>query len=116
MSILLSTISEFAAVNTDLLQHAIDRVDLRLGFRIGRVDHVQQQVGVPRFLEGRAERGEEVVRQIADEADRVAQQHLAPLREQPAAGPRVERGEELVGDETSAPVSAFMSVLLPAFV
>ena len=38
-----------------------------------RVDHVQQQVGVHRLLERRAERGDQVVRQVADEADRVGE-------------------------------------------
>ncbi len=98
MSILLSTISEFAAVDADLLEHAVDRVDLRLGFRIGRVDDVQQEVGVPRLFERRAERGHQVVRQVADKPDRVAQQDFAPFRQLPAASSRVERGKQLVGD------------------
>ncbi len=44
-----------------------------------------------------------MVRQVADEAHRVAQQHGPPARQLPAAGPRVERGEEQVlGEDVGA--------------
>src|SRR5690606_29004571 len=64
--------------------------------RIARVDHVQEEIGVLRLLEGRAERGEELLRQIADEADRVGDDDLALPREADAPRARVEGREELV--------------------
>src|SRR5262249_7884609 len=51
---------------------------------------------LPCFLERRLERCDQVVRQIADEPDRVAEQDARPVLETPLARARVERGEELV--------------------
>ena len=44
-----------------------------LGIGIGAVDHVHQQVGLGRLLQGRGERLDQVVRQVPDEADGVGQ-------------------------------------------
>ena len=88
--------------------------------RIARVDDVEQQVGVGRLLEGGAEGGEEVLRQIADEADRVGDDDLALARAGPAAAQVRERvssvAKSLSSASTSAPVSVLSSVLLPALV
>ena len=74
------------------------------------------QVGLQRLLERRGERLDQLVRQLADEADGVGQQV--------ACGPQISN-ERVVGSSvwkrrsrtpTSAPVSAFSSVDLPAFV
>ena len=46
--------------------------------RIGGVDHVQQQVGLARLRERRAEGRDQLVRQVADEADGVGQRPAAP--------------------------------------
>ena len=48
----------------------MDRSDLPFWLRVGGVDDVQQQVGVPGLLQRRLERGHQVVRQLADEANR----------------------------------------------
>jgi hypothetical protein len=63
--------------------------------RIARVDDVHEQIGVRSLLERRAERREQILRKIANEADRVGDDDLA------------------IAD---APVSVLSSVLLPAFV
>ena len=66
---------------------------LLLQHRAGGVAHVQQQLGAFHLFQRRAKAGHERVRQVADEADRVRQQHLASRgqRELPQLG--VERGE-----------------------
>jgi len=56
--------------------------------RIGGVDDVQNEVRVGRFFEGGAERGEEVLRQIADEADGVGDDDFALLGKAQAARAR----------------------------
>ena len=43
-----------------------------------RVDHVQDQVGQPGFLERRTERVHELMGKLANEPDRVRQQVAAP--------------------------------------
>ncbi len=71
--------------------------------RVSGVDDVQEQVGVLRLLERRAERGEEILRQVADEADRVGDDDLALAREAEAPRAGVERREELVlGEHVAA--------------
>src|SRR5258708_29678072 len=49
--------------------------DLPLEPRIARVDHVEEQRRLERFVEGRLERCDQPVRQVLDEADRVADEH-----------------------------------------
>ena len=60
------------------------------------VEHVQQHIGVDGFFERRLEAGDEIVRQIADEADGVAEHDLGAALQFPGAGFGVERREELV--------------------
>ena len=83
--------------------------------RRGGVEHVREQLGAARLLERRGERVDQLVGQLADEADRVRQQ----------VGPPARRSVRVVGSSvwnsrsrtpTSAPVSAFSSVDLPALV
>ena len=78
---------------------------------------MQQQVGVARLLERGAERRDEMVRQLADEADRVGEQHVRVLAEVDLARERVERGEQPVLDEhVRAPDRPRRIDDLPAFV
>ena len=77
---------------------------------------MQDQVGDERLLERRREPLDELVRQPADEADRVGDEVAAARR---ARTPRVVGSsvwKSRSSTETSAPVSAFSSVDLPAFV
>ena len=70
-----------------------------LGLGARGVDDVEQQVGLAGLFERGLERGDQRVRQVADEADRVGEQDLAAAPEPPLAGAGVERGEELVLDQ-----------------
>ncbi len=78
------------------VEQRLGRLDVLIARGIARVDDVEQQVGVGGLLERRAEGGEQVLRQLADEADGVGDHHLALLGEAQAARARVERGEQLV--------------------
>ena len=86
-------------VGADLGEHLAHRGDLALGVGVRAVDDVQDQVGVGDLLQRRAERLDELVRQVADEADGVGH------RVDPAVGGRrtprgrVERREQRVLDE-----------------
>ena len=51
---------------------------MRSSVRIGSVDHMQQEVGLARLGQGRAERRDQIMRQIADETDGIGQHHVAP--------------------------------------
>src|SRR3954471_21073555 len=81
----------------DLVEHVLDRA--RHGDHLvlvdRRVDHVDDQVGEARLLKRRAERVDELMRQLADEADRVGQQ-VRPAVEPHRARVRVERVEQPV--------------------
>src|SRR3954470_24891036 len=83
----------------DLVEHALDRAQhldhLVLGDR--RVDDVDDEVGEARLLERRAARVDELVGQLADEADGVGDEVRPPV-EAHRARVRVERVEEAVAD------------------
>src|SRR5690606_23636323 len=53
------------------LDELVGRLEVDLERGIGGVDHLEEEVGVRRLLERRAERGEELLREIADEPDGV---------------------------------------------
>ena len=78
------------------VEHGVDGGHPAIAIGRGRVDHVQQQVGLGHFLERRAEGGDQRVRQPIDEADRVGDQQLAAIRQLDAADERIERHEERV--------------------
>src|SRR6266849_1769666 len=67
---------------------------LRLARIVCRVDHVQQQVGVNGFLEGRPEGRDERVRKVADEPDRVGDRDVSGFGQVQPARRGVERREE----------------------
>ena len=72
----------------------VGRGNLIVHGRIGAVGHVQQQMGLAGFLQRRLETLDQMVRQVADEPHRVAQQHRPPAGQLPAARAGVERGEQ----------------------
>ena len=80
----------------ELVDEPVDDVGLRLPLGVGEVDHVQQHVGICQLLECGLERLDQMRRQLADEADRVREQHLLRGVDAPAAGGRVERIEQAV--------------------
>ena len=55
------------------VEHRVHRRDLLVAIGVRGVDDVQQQVGLGGLGERRAERGDQVVRQVADEADGVGE-------------------------------------------
>ena len=68
-------------VGTKLIEHRVHDTPLLLPLRMARVDHVQQQIRLTHFLERRAERRDQMVRQLADEADRVREQDMIVFAE-----------------------------------
>ncbi len=85
-------------VGTNLAQHALHFLDLLGVARVGGIDHVQQQIGVARFLQRGGKGIHQGVRQVADEAHGVGQRDAAPdLAQVHLARGGVERGKELVG-------------------
>jgi len=66
---------------------------------VRRVDDMQQDVRVARFLERRAERGDEVVGQLADESDGVGEAEAIPAAYLYLARERVEGREQPIFDE-----------------
>ena len=69
---------------------------LQVAVRVGRIDHVQDDVRVPGLLEGALKCLDQVMRKLPDESDRVRQQDLLPIRKCQVPGRRVQRREELV--------------------
>ena len=86
-------------VGADLGQHGAHGVDLALRVGGAGVDDVDEQVGLGDHLERALERLDQPVGQLADEADRVGQEHGLAAGQREAAGGGVERGEEPVLDE-----------------
>src|SRR5690606_30633982 len=69
------------ALGTDLLENAVDVPDTFVAQWIREVDHLDEQRGVAHFLERRAERRHQLVRQVAHEADRVCEDDVETRRE-----------------------------------
>lgn len=90
----------------ELLQYAADVADPLLYVRIGNVGQMDEEVSLLDLFQGRAERIDQVVRQLPDEADRVRQECplLSAQRQEPDG--RIERGEELVLDQDVRPGQA----------
>ena len=86
-------------VGADLGEHLAHRPHVAADVGGAGVDHVDQQVGVDRHVERRPERLHELVRQLADEADGVGEQHRLAAGQVEAAGRGVERGEQAVLDQ-----------------
>ena len=76
-SILLNTSSSRISPAPMPLQHLAHLFDALIAQRIAGIDDVQQQVRVARLLQRRAECRDQFVRQLAHEADRVGEHHLA---------------------------------------
>ena len=83
----------------DLVQHRVDRVQLldEPLLRLRRIGHVHDEVGDERLLQRRGEAFDELMRQAADEADRVGDE-VAPSVVLETARGRVERLEEAILD------------------
>ena len=75
----------------ELFEDRLDGRDLHLGLGAGGVDDVQEQVGLAGLLERRLERGDQRVRQVADEPDGVGEQDVAAARGTASLRVRVSR-------------------------
>ena len=80
-------------------QHLVGGGHLFVNSRIARVCHMQKQVGLAGLFESRLETFDQVVRQIANETDRVAKQHRTPTGQLPASGSGVECCEKHIFDK-----------------
>ncbi len=63
------------------------------------VDHVQEEIGVRDLLQRRAERLDDLVRQVADETDGVSEGEGPTVGERGPSHRRVQRGEQRILDE-----------------
>ncbi len=81
----------------ELVQDGFDGGDVPLDGGVRQVGDVEKQVGVDGFFESGAERCHQVVGQIADEPDGIAEQDGVVVGDLPLAGAGVEGGEQLVG-------------------
>ena len=90
-------------VGLDLADDPVDRLDLRHRIDVGAVDDVQQQVGVEHLLQGRAERLDQLGRQVPDESDGVGEHHRPAVIELAAAGGGIQGGEQSVLHQHSCP-------------
>ena len=84
--------------DADFLQDAHGGLDHLVHVRVGRVDHVDQEVSVLGFLQGCLKRVDQVVGQLGDEADRVGQDKgEALVQVDPADGSVQGREEHVFG-------------------
>jgi len=91
---------ELAGVaRADVADHVAHRLQLRRGVGVRAVDDVEDDVGLADLLERRAERLDELMRQVAHEADRVGQRVGAAVRRLGAADRGIQRREQGVLDE-----------------
>src|SRR5216684_4065891 len=85
-----------AGIDAQVLEHLVADRALVFELRVTDVDQVQHEIGSHGLLHRRAERGHEVVGQLAKKADRVDDDGLARHVERGALRLRIERGKELV--------------------
>ena len=86
-------------LGVDLGEHRAHGRQLGLGVGVRPVDDVQDQVGVGDLLQRRAERLDQLVRQVPDEPDGVGERVVAAVGGLGPADRRVEGGEQRVLDE-----------------
>ncbi len=98
------------------LSTSLDLGDALVALRIGGVDHVQQQIGIACLGQGRTERRDQFVRQVADETDRVGEHDRSASRPSRRRTVGSSVANSWSAAYTVAPVSALNSVDLPALV
>src|SRR6266487_2111759 len=87
------------ALRDDAHRLFLDDVELVFPSRVTRVDHMEQQIGILRFLERCPERRHQMVRKLANESDRVGDPIAVAFAHVDLARQRVDRGEQAVLDE-----------------
>ena len=87
-------------VEAEIAEHRQHIVALRRAVGVMRIADMDDDVGLGHLFQGRAEGGDQMGRQVGDEADRVGQDRLAARRQLEPAHRRVERREQQVlGDD-----------------
>ena len=86
-------------VSADLPENRPNGVDVAVGIGGGRIHDMDQQVGVDHHVERRTEGLDQLVGQLADEADGVGQEDGLAAGELQAPRGGVERGEEAILDQ-----------------
>ncbi|RMU40499.1 hypothetical protein ALP29_05226 [Pseudomonas syringae pv. avii] len=84
-------------LGTNLAQHHHDLFNLQHAIRFGRIDHVQQQVGIARLFERRPKCLDELVGQVTNETHGIGQHNRPQVVDVQTPQGRVEGGEQLVG-------------------
>ena len=79
-----------------LFEKRLGRLQLRAVFGVGRVYNHRQNVRRYRLFQSRTERVHQMVRQFADETDRIGQKHIGSVRQLQLARGRIKRGKQLV--------------------
>ncbi len=83
-------------LRADLREHALDFLDAPVALGIGAIHDMQEQIRVARLGQRRLERCDEIVRQVADESDRIGEHERPAIQAVDAAQGRIKRGEQLV--------------------
>ena len=81
----------------DAREHFAHLHDALIALRVARIDDVQQQVRLARFLQRGTKCRDQLVRQRAHESDRIGEHHLAHPGELDAPNRRIQGREQLVG-------------------
>ena len=114
---MLRTVTRGLVGQAQLGQRLLHGLGLLGGVGVGYVDHVQQEIGLGQLLQRGPEGGDQLRRQLLDEAHRVGQQEGGAVRAgatRRVTGSRVAKSRSSAS--TSAPDSARMRVHLPALV
>ena len=83
--------------NLQLPEERVHRGHVLVELRMAGIDHVQEDVGLRQFFQGRPERGHQLVRELPDEAHGIGQdERLLPVAVH-RSGRGIEGDEELVG-------------------
>ena len=84
-------------LHADLVQNLVNGIELLLCMRMANIQNVQEQIRMRSgLLERRFKACDEVMRQVAHEPDRIAEEHLDAAIEFPGARFGVERRKQLV--------------------
>ena len=102
----------------DGLERLLHDTKLLTSRRVGDIEHYQQKLPVHGLLERGTERGDQMVRQISYEADRVADEHAGAGADKPLLDSRLDRvaNSLLFAKAPSPSLTRLNSVDLPALV
>ena len=89
-------IEDRLVTGAELVDQLLGHSKLCIAFRVGEVQHDQNDIGIQHFLERRAECADQMVRQIADKADRVRQKNFRAVGQFKLSCGRVKRCKQLV--------------------